>query len=211
MTINSQVEIVEEEINSCLSERSGCVIGICGLGGCGKTTLAHAVAKQREGAQVFATDWYISYSSAYRRSIVTKALESRDEKTLSFWADPTNWYDWPRLLADLVTLSNGGSVYLNNAWCQKTGECDLAVDISAPSLNSALIVDGIYILHPEIRSLIDRVVFLDIAPLIANNRTESRDKMRVDESYLAFKRSVVDSFDLPYIEKYRSFIDRVIS
>ena len=196
-----------------LLQGPGChTLGVCGLGGSGKTTAARSAAEAMpDVAIVFQTDWYCAYTSAFRRGEVLAALENNNQEVLARWGNPTNWYDWPRMLGDLATLRAGGCISMADAWRQSSGERDLHLDLVRPGPNSVILVDGIYLLHPPVRDLLDRVVMIDVPPDTAHLRTGTRDGHRVDRRYLDFKQSIIVNFELPYFERYGSQITRRVS
>ncbi len=90
--------VLRSEINRLLRSSGPHAIGVCGLGGSGKTSAArHAAFEFPESVLVFETDWYCAQTSAFRREQVLTALDSGDEAALRRWADPTSWYDWERM------------------------------------------------------------------------------------------------------------------
>lgn len=66
------------------------ILGVCGLGGSGKSTLCRRLAKSADyPCAIFEIDWYLTDSSRDRRSAVLRALEESATE-LEFWQDPTN-------------------------------------------------------------------------------------------------------------------------
>ena len=74
-------------------EHQRAVVGVCGLGGSGKSTICRQVAKSASfPCTVFELDWYLTHFSQDRRDAILRSLAGV-EANLDFWRDPTNWYD----------------------------------------------------------------------------------------------------------------------
>jgi hypothetical protein len=100
------------------------------------------------------------------------------------------------------------NVLLRGAWRQSTGEKDLAVSLTAVNQSSAVVlVDGIYLLHPEIRAHLDRILLIEDTAVSARAKAEGRDAHRAETPYLGFKAHLAEKFDAPYFAKYRAFAD----
>lgn len=199
----------QSAVEALLADGGILTFGVCGLGGTGKSTLCRALAKHyAPNVLLVETDWYLTLSSSARKSAVLTALQRRDVADIERWSDPSAWYDWDAFICDLDHLRTAGELHLNAAWRQSTGEKDLTVNlrVSNPS-RTVLVFDGIYLLHPPIRGLLDQVMLLEDSAEAARVRAEGRDAHRVESAYLQFKADVARSFDVPYFERLSASAD----
>jgi uridine kinase len=181
------------------------VIFVCGFGGAGKTTLCHQLVDLLTfPSVVFETDWYAKYPTIERRSRIKAALESGDAQVIEQEENPKNWYDWTGLVSGLNELQTSGKLAIRNGWSQRTGEKDFVIDLELPAQgDSAIICDGIYLLHDEIRPAADIIILIDTPVSECLSRSESRDRHRSSPEYLQYKSSLVDKYDKPYFAKFR--------
>lgn len=125
---------------------------------------------------------------------VRQSLEG-SRADIEFWKDPTNWYNWSVFQADLKQLRDTGHLKRSGLWRQSTGDKDLEVTIELPSTGGVL-CDGIYLAHPAVRPLFDKIVLLEAPAHEALGRSETRDSHRNLEGYRAFKALVAATFDV---------------
>jgi len=185
------------------------VVGVCGLGGSGKSTICRQVAESASfPCTVFELDWYLTHSSQDRRDAILRSLAGV-EANLDFWRDPTNWYDWELFGADLKQIRSTGHLKRSGLWRQSTGAKDLEIIIELPT-SGVVLCEGIYLAHPAVRPFFDEVVFLEAPSHAALERSARRDSHRNPEAYQAFKASVTISFDLPYFVKNRAAGDTLV-
>lgn len=198
-------------IKSKLQENIRQVVFVCGLGGAGKSEFCSNIqaALGRE-AFIVRNDWYLIYSSSERRNRIEQALDSNNADRIEQEANPQNWYDWDKLAVDLEALRSLGSLQLVNVWNQQTGEKDLSVDVRVGS-DAVIICDGIYLLDPEVQTLSDVTVLLEVSPKVARQRAEKRDEHRSESAYLQLKDSLMQRYDIPYFEKHRDAADIIIN
>ena len=188
------------------------ILFICGLGGSGKTTLAKQIESEADISSVAVhSDWWLKYSTVVRKKRIKDALDSGDSKLIEQEENPQNWYKrWETLSTNLHTLQSTGKLTIHSAWNQKTGEKDLTVKLKVPE-NGLIIFDGIYLLHPEIAYTADFIVLLDLPPEVCRKRSEKRDSHRSSPEYLAYKASLLQKYDIPYFDKYRSNADYLLN
>jgi uridine kinase len=195
--------------------RTECVstVGVCGLGGTGKSTTSHIVALELSPqVQIFSIDWYLIHPTNERRLLIEEALERGEPVEVAYWENPSAWYDWKEISSAITTLVTCRSLTIENAWNQRTGLKDLDVEVTLPEEGSVVIlVDGIYLLHPEIASQLDTVVLLEGSPEQSFAQSISRDSHRSPAEYLSFKERLLEEFDIPYFEKYRASADYIIT
>ncbi len=201
---------IENWVSKLLISPGQSTLGVCGFGGTGKSTVMRDLsAKFRDSCVVFETDWYMTHSSKERREGIARAIESNIEHELNFWSSPINWYDWQELTNDLSELMAEGQLLRQGFWRSSTGEKDLSISLSLKA-NAVILVDGIYLLHDPIRSLLDAVIMLEVDVEEALARSIARDKHRSPPSRQEFKKQVAYSHDIPYFEKWRSSIDEIV-
>lgn len=194
-----------------LRSRAGVsALGVCGLGGSGKSTACRAAARMLSPISIFEIDWFSARSSADRRAMIQAAIKEQNTAALAHWEDPTTWYDWPKLTAALSLLKSSRKLRLAGCWRQSTGELDLAVDEHIPTANGLILVEGIYLLHQPIRALLDRVIMLDAGGSESRDRANKRDTHRSDASYLSWKAELAERFDRPYFISHSDAIDRTV-
>jgi uridine kinase len=190
-------------------EHQRVVVGVCGLGGSGKSTICRQVAMSASfPCTVFELDWYLTHSSQDRRDAILRSLAGV-EANLDFWRDPTNWYDWELFEDDLKQIRNTGYLKRSGLWRQSTGAKDLEIIIELPN-SGVVLCEGIYLAHPAARPFFDKFVFLEAPSHAALERSARRDSHRNPEGYQAFKTSVTISFDLPYFVKNRAACDTLV-
>jgi uridine kinase len=200
---------LNEVANKVRQEHQRTAVGVCGLGGSGKSTICRKVAETANfKCTVFELDWYLTHSSWCRRSAILQSLTGA-QADIDFWKDPTNWYDWSTFEADLKQLRDTGHLKRSGLWRQSTGEKDLEVTIELPP-SGVVLCDGIYLAHPAVRPLFDKVVLLEVPSQEALKRSERRDLHRNPEAYRAFKASVAATFDISYFKRNRVSVDAVI-
>ena len=205
--------VVLQEAYELLASQYRSVLGICGFGGCGKTTLCNLLLQELGSRALhFETDWYLRQSSKERRARVEEGLVADTMEEVVRSEDPSSWYDWSLVTAHLKELKTVGSLKITNAWRQSTGVKDLELELSLPDGEASIIVcDGIYLLHNEIRGSMDRVVKISSSVTEAVSRAGGRDSHRSPDWYLNFKENLRTHFDVPYFEKYCSSVDVEVS
>lgn len=185
---------------------------VCGLGGCGKSSMCRSLACQIETpVTILEIDWFLRYSTPERRNRIRLAQESGDLERLSREENPQLWYDWESFKEGLYNLKDTGSLRLEGAWNQKTGEKDLVVDLELPSEGSGVVLcDGIYLLDPTVSDFADFIVLLEISPELARERGEHRDAHRSSPEYLAYKARLAERYDQPYFKRFRARANKIV-
>jgi uridine kinase len=184
-------------------------LGICGLGGTGKTTLCTEIQRRHPtSTAIIEIDWYLTHTSKERRARVLEAIDS-NSNDLAFWKDPVNWYDWQLFVVDLDQLRSRGSLKRSGLWRQSSGEKDLEVSLSLAT-SGVIICDGIYLLHEEVRAHLNQTVLLKTTPESALARSIQRDHHRNPKNYQDFKSLVTAEYDIPYFEKYQDLASEVV-
>ena len=139
------------------------LVGIAGGSGSGKTTLAHALAGALVDAAVLSMD-------AYYRDLASLDLTARERWNF----DAPEAFDWDRLVADLRALQRGETI--------QRPTYDFASHTRRPQVEPIeprrfLIVEGLLVLHhPDVRTLLDTTVFLEVDDQTAVERRVARDR-----------------------------------
>lgn len=200
---------IDQVVREMLTQSRRAVVGVCGLGGAGKSTLCREIAQQADyPCAVFEIDWYLTHTSQARRASILGALSEQGDE-LEFWRNPTNWYDWSLLTSDLEGLRDTGKFARSELWRQSSGEKDLTQTIALAS-PGIILCEGIYLLHETIRPLFDYMFLLESDSQTALARSASRDSHRNPDRYRAFKESVTRDFDIPYFSRFGASADAVL-
>ena len=165
------------------------LVGIVGASGSGKTTLAHALAKALVDAVVVSMDaYYLDLSHLGRTA----------RERWNF--DVPEAFDWDRFVADLRGLQSGKKV-----------QCpiyDFTTHTRRPEVEPVaprqfLIVEGLLVLHhPDIRTLLDTTVFLEVDVPIAVDRRVTRDRRD--------RRRDPDAVRVQYARKVQPMFERYV-
>jgi len=188
------------------------IIFICGLGGTGKSTLSTKLSNllSRE-CNILSLDWYLIHSTNDRKEDIKKALESRDQELIEQRENPVNWNDYDKLKKDLVYLQEHSHLEVRDAWNQKSGEKDLEINIQFENKDGIIICEGICLLHPQISSLADLIICLEVSEEETVKRTNQRDLHRSSPEYLAYKAKLQEKYDIPYFKNNVNAADLVIN
>ena len=138
------------------------LVGIAGASGSGKTTLAHALAEALVDAAVLSMD-------AYYHDLAHLDRAARERWNF----DAPEAFDWDRFVADLRALQRGKTVQ-RPIYDFTTHTRRQATTPVEP--RPFLIVEGLLVLHhPDIRTLLDMTVFLEVDARTALDRRVARD------------------------------------
>lgn len=167
------------------SHGDSCVlIGVDGVDGAGKTTFADelAVHVSRPTVRISVDDFHNVSALRYRLG--------RDSAE-GFWLDAFNY---PRLIADVLEPLRASRRYRPRAH-------DLASDAivdegwrTAPR-DAVVIIDGLFLLRPQLSGRFDLVIFVDVPFRIAAERLARRDGARPMERYVGASRRYLASCD----------------
>ena len=136
------------------------VVGISGVGGAGKSTLARAVVARVPGAVRLRGDDLLSPIGSRERSSDWSAV------------------DRSRLVRDVLAPFREGRASTFQRWDWATGE--LAPPEPAPT-GRVLVVDLVGLLHPDVLPVLDLSVWCDVDPAVATTRGIVRDRAAGDD------------------------------
>jgi uridine kinase len=134
------------------------LIGIDGLGGAGKTTLADAIAEARRHVQVVHGDDFYG-------------PEERDWRSWTAQQGYERYFDHQRLASELLEPLRDGRPgrFQRYDWGQNTlGEW---VDVTP---HGVVVVEGVYLLRPELRPAWDVTVFVEVPRDVRAARLHAR-------------------------------------
>jgi len=201
---------IAREIKRRLPAEGRRVVFVCGLGGAGKTEFCRRYARTPglEGP-ILHLDWYLKYPSRERRRRMAEAVASEDPARIDAEENSLNWQDWPLTIAAIRAMRKTGKLHVENGWIQATGEKTFTGDIEAGE-NDVIWCDLVSLLHPEVASLADVVILLEVSPDTTDKRGNTRDQHRNDPEYLAYKAAIRRKYDTPYFRRYRTAADLII-
>jgi uridine kinase len=134
------------------------LVGIDGLGGAGKTTLADSIAEARPDVQVIHGDDFYG-------------PEERDWRSWTARQGYQRYFDHERLSAELLEPLRHGrpARFRRYDWGEKTlGEW---VDVAPHGL---VVVEGVYLLRPQLRQAWDLSVFVEVPRHVRGARLAAR-------------------------------------
>lgn len=144
------------------ARRTPHLVGLAGASGSGKTTLAHALAETLVDAAVLSMD-------AYYHDLGHLDRAARERRNF----DAPEAFDWDRFVADLRALQRSETIQ-RPIYDFTTHTRRTAVTPVEP--RPFLIVEGLLVLHhPDVRTLLDTTVFLEVDAQTAVDRRVARD------------------------------------
>lgn len=203
------IEDVRCVINDCLTRRDIAVVGICGLGGAGKTCLCRQLCDENPGLVFhFVCDRFSTFGYDERQARIRAACASGDAARIAAEENPCNWYGWADIRDALQALRMRRSFAFEAAWNPRTGACDAHYAMDLPTDGPAVVVcDGIYLLHPDIRSQLDMTLHLDVPVEVVLDR--GRGRGRGTGTHAENMARLTRDYALPYFAEYEPDADYV--
>ena len=155
------------------------VVGIAGHGGAGKTTLARRLASDLgfDAAQIVKTDRLYAATDTRRAGLF-------------------ELQDWPVLFNLLRRVRSSPTPerlrYATRGYDGEEGEVDLPMP-------PAVVVEGIRVIRPETRPLLDLAAWIDLDPVTAGERAKVRNVLQGDS------REEVDLWDTKWVPEGRDY------
>lgn len=157
------------------------VVGVSGVGGAGKSTLARALVARVDGAVRLRGDDFLSPAGSRLRS------------------DEWDAVDRARLVRDVLEPFRERRSSTFQRWDWHTGA--LAAPESLP-VGDVLVVDLVGLLHPEALGALDLAVWCDVDPAVAAERGMARDRA-AGHDHDALWRDVWVPNDAGFVARHR--------
>lgn len=158
MSVSDAAARVEHALRA-LDGTDPLLVAIDGPSAAGKSTLAAALA-ERMGATVVAVDDFYRPMEATRRL----SLDAQTGYELFF--------DWPRLMADVLDPLVLGEPAIYR--CYDPAADAVGDDVVIVEPHGIVIIEGLYLLRPQLRGYWDLVVWVDTPPEIRRRRVGGR-------------------------------------
>lgn len=153
----------------------------------------------------FDCDQFSKYSHAERLIRIKNAMAAGDPARIESEENPRHWYGWDDINLALTELRNKGGFSYNQGWNKETGERDKNYSISTPTEGPSLVLcDGIYLLHPPVRHLLDVTLYVDVPFSVTIDRGQRR--MR-DSERTSYMEKLHRTYSLPYFAEHASETD----
>ena len=137
-------------------------------------------------------------------------MDSKDEELMEKELNPINWFDWETFRKAILDFQKSGKFNVRNTWNQISGELTDEHTLDFKNENGLIVCEGIYLLHPEIKSIADFSILIDVPKEEARKRAEQRDRGNRSEEHMERKRLIMETYDIPYFNAYRKDVDLII-
>ena len=202
MVIVQDFESLRKRIANSLRANDALIIGICGLGGAGKTTLCKEIITVFPNEAVhFDCDKFSRHSYRHRETRIAEAIASGDLARIALEENPLHWYAFNDICTALNNLRVMRSHTYKKAWNNKTGELDKEYNITLPSTGPAIVLcDCIFLLHEPVRDWMDHVLHVEASSKVTTER--GRHRSNGDTERASYMERLAQTYSLPYFTQY---------
>ena len=175
MTFNDAEKKVVETVANWSKEKSKLVIGIDGITGVGKTTIADYLKQNNSDILLIHIDDFMSPLD-FRKDEVSKLKDPTDFFTHS-------WFEYKELREIIAQFRSGeNNIYTTLAY--RNGKKNVPIEFDLTK--SILVLEGILLFHPELLDDVwDKRIFLDGDEQEIKERRIKREKERWGQSYMS--------------------------
>jgi len=156
------------------------LVGVCGRAGSGKSTLVGQLAGDISARGIpsisYSGDWRFALDSSERKQL----LRQRSRGALADYVRFLNqftWWDFAKIRKDLIALSSGKHVDLENVYDRKTGRTEHAVTMG-PIQKGIILYESAILGGLDCLELLDVIVLLNTPDSVCLERTLRRDSNR---------------------------------
>ncbi len=175
-------------------EKHKLVIGLDGITGVGKTTIAEYVANNNPKVELIHIDDFMT-PLKFRENEINKLDDPTD-----FFIH--NWFEYEDL-RNIITKFRSGKIQKYQTLAYRNGKRDVPIEYDLNK--SVLIIEGVLLFHAElIDDVWDKRIFLDGNEEEITKRRVIREKKRWGNKYIPESNSISWSrFILPGLKKYQ--------
>jgi len=189
------------------------VVGVCGLGGAGKTTLCQKIIEEFPNHAIrLSCDSFSKFGYTERQYRIATALALDDPDEIEAEENPRHWYAWDDIGSAIEQLKERRAFSYDRSWNRRTGEIDERLEMVLPSHGPAvLLCDGIYLQHSPVREWFDTLLYVDTPLDITVERGRIRSANNGVTGFAASMERLTRAYTIPYFTNYALKADWVVS